>query len=92
MVNSNVKINIKDSAREKENIKKSSFTFQYVIGIGGFGKVWRVQFKKNNTLYAMKEMSKSLVITKKSVHSVMNEKNLLCRVKHPFLVNMLCTF
>ena len=54
--------------------------------------MWKVSFKKNNQIYAMKEMSKALIITKKSVHSVMNEKTLLSKVKHPFLVNMISTF
>jgi serum/glucocorticoid-regulated kinase 2 len=48
-----------------------------VIGIGGFGKVWRVELKKTGQAFAMKEMSKALVITKKSVNSVMNERTLL---------------
>ena len=33
-------------------------------------------------------MSKALIISKKSVNSVMNERNLLNSLKHPFLVNM----
>ena len=45
-----------------------------MIGKGGFGKVWKVESKKDKRLYAMKEMSKSLIITKKSVNSVMNER------------------
>jgi len=48
--------------------------FNYVIGKGGFGKVWKVESKKDRKLYAMKEMSKALIITKKSVNSVMNER------------------
>lgn len=40
----------------------------------------------------MKEMSKSLIITKKSVNSVINERNLLCSLKHPFIVNMFYAF
>lgn len=66
---------------------KNHFTFLYVIGIGGFGKVWKVEMKKSGTIYAMKEMSKALywilniikfsVISKKSVNSVMNERTLL---------------
>ena len=31
----------------------------------------------------MKEMSKSKIIIKKSVHSVMNERNLLKKLKNP---------
>jgi len=30
-----------------------------VVGKGGFGKVWKVELKKNKILYAMKEMGKS---------------------------------
>jgi serum/glucocorticoid-regulated kinase 2 len=48
-----------------------------VIGIGGFGKVWKVKHKKSNISFAMKEMNKALIISKKSVNSVMNERALL---------------
>jgi serum/glucocorticoid-regulated kinase 2 len=57
-----------------ETISKSQFNFLYVIGIGGFGKVWKVEHKRTGQVFAMKEMSKALVITKKSVGSVMNER------------------
>lgn len=40
----------------------------------------------------MKEMSKALIISKKSVPSVMNEKQLLLSLKNPFLVNMIQSF
>lgn len=33
-------------------------------------------------------MLKTKIIGKKSIHSVMNERELLCRLKHPFIVNM----
>lgn len=41
-------------------IGKNAFNFSYVIGIGGFGKVWKVEHKKTRQNYAMKEMSKAL--------------------------------
>lgn len=62
---------------------KNDFTFMYVIGRGGFGKVWKVEQKKSHTLYAMKEMQKARVLAKKSVHSVMNEKKFLSQIYHP---------
>ena len=39
-------------------------------------------------IYAMKEMSKARIITKRSVQSVMSEKKLLEKLQHPFLVNI----
>jgi serine/threonine protein kinase len=59
-------------------INKNHFTFQYVIGRGGFGKVWKVELRKEKKLYAMKEMAKARIISKRSVNSVMNEKKFLC--------------
>jgi protein kinase A len=44
--------------------------------------------KKSRTVYAMKEMNKARILTKKSVNSVMNERKLLSVIKHSFIVNM----
>lgn len=48
--------------------------------------------RRNQQFYAMKEMLKSRVLSKRSVNSVMNERRLLAIVKHPFIVNMLYAF
>jgi len=40
----------------------------------------------------MKQMQKIKIISKRSVHSVMNEIDLLMKLKHPFLVNMVYAF
>ena len=37
-------------------------------------------------------MQKVKIISKRSVHSVMNEQRLLQQLKNPFLVNMYCSF
>lgn len=63
-----------------------------MVGKGGFGKVWKVEMKRNSKIYAMKEMYKTKIIDKKSINSVMNERILLARLKHPFLVNMSFAF
>ena len=69
-------------------LNRNAYTFHYVIGKGGFGKVWKVSVKKTKRSFAMKEMEKSRILAKKSVNSVMNERKLLAMVKHPFIVNM----
>lgn len=40
----------------------------------------------------MKEMSKSRILTKRSVKSVMNERSILTQLHNPFLVNMYYAF
>ena len=80
------------STEEGQEIAKTHFKFNGVIGKGGFGKVWKVERKKFSTMYAMKEMSKVRIVNKKSVNSVMNERKLLSQLKHPFLINMFYAF
>jgi serine/threonine protein kinase len=58
------------------------FDFKYVIGRGGFGKVWKVFQKKGKKCYAMKVMSKAKIIDKKSDHSIKYERDLLAKIKH----------
>lgn len=62
------------------------------MGKGGFGKVWKVERKKSKQSYAMKEMSKARIITKRSVKSVINERQILTQLNNPFLVNMYYAF
>jgi len=55
----------------------------YVIGRGGFGKVWQVEQRKQKKYFALKEKSKARIISKRSVNSVMNEKKFLSEIYHP---------
>ena len=71
MGNCNLKSALDPDAQQA--LQKNQFTIQYAVGRGGFGKVWRVVYKKTKTQYAMKEMAKARIITKKSVASVMTE-------------------
>lgn len=48
--------------------------------------------KRDNHNYAMKEMSKSVILAKKSVTSIIFEKELLSRLNHPFICNICYAF
>ena len=72
----------------ESSLSKSSFRFMYVIGKGGFGKVWKIEYKKTKETYALKEMSKLKVLDKKSEKSINSEREFLSFLHHPFLVNM----
>ncbi len=79
-------------------VSKSHFQFHYMIGRGGFSKVWKVEKKKDRKLFAMKEMAKARIMAKRSVSSVMNERKVLSQLHNSykfvsltirrFLVNM----
>jgi len=72
----------------EEIVTKSSFEFIGIIGRGGFGKVWRVLYKKTKDIYAMKKMSKCKIIDKRSEKSIKAERDLLSIMNHPFIINM----
>ena len=72
----------------ENDLNKNMFEFNYIIGKGGFGKVWKVQHKKTKDYFALKEMSKRKIIDKKSENSINSEKKFLSFLNHPFIVNM----
>ena len=69
-------------------MNSSNFEFLYIIGRGGFGKVWSVKSKKTNKCYALKQMSKVKIIDKKSIKSINSEREFLSELFSPFIVNM----
>ena len=73
-------------------MSKNNFEFCYVIGKGGFGKVWKIQHRKTHKYYALKEMSKLKIIEKKSENSINFEREILSKLHNPFIVNMYYAF
>ena len=52
--------NITEIKKEYEkNLNRNYFEFLYIIGRGGFGKVWKVQLKKNKRNIRFKRNVKS---------------------------------
>ncbi len=45
---------------KREPVERRQFNYKYIIGKGGFGKVWKVEHNKTRNLFAMKEMLKSM--------------------------------
>ena len=75
-----------------EQINRNSFEFMFLIGRGGFSKVWKVKWKKTGQIFALKEMSKPRIIEKKCEDTILLERDLLSKMNHPFIVNMHFSF
>ena len=80
-----------DSVSQQSSIQKisrSSFEFLKIIGRGGFGRVWKVLHKPTKKVYAMKSMLKTRIIDTKNEQNVIDEREILSKLSHPFIANM----
>ncbi|KAF3289582.1 camp-dependent protein kinase catalytic subunit [Orbilia oligospora] len=68
------------------------FNFQRTLGTGSFGRVHLVQSKHNLRFYAVKVLKKAQVVKMKQVEHTNDERRMLQRVKHPFLITLWGTF
>jgi len=64
----------------------------YVVGRGSYGKVMAVRRIATGSIYALKVLKKSQVISGKSVKYVWAERNALTKIRHPFLTPMRWAF
>lgn len=81
-------VNISVVAETEFTTSKADFLFLEIIGKGSFGNVWKVQNRKSLRFYAVKEMSKALIIINKSVENILNEKRVLEEFNHPLISKM----
>ena len=79
--NMNKKLNGK--TKDDGKVNRASFDYISIIGKGGYGRVWKVLMKKRKKYYALKEMSKAKIVDKKSVESIIFERDLLSEMNHP---------
>lgn len=70
----------------------TDFQFQRTLGTGSFGRVHLVRSCHNMRFYAVKVLNKERVVRMKQVEHTNSEREMLERVRHPFLVNLWGTF
>ena len=71
-----------------QKITLDDFVIEKVIDKGSFGKVFLVRSKTLGTIYAMKRINKDLLLQKKQVTNIKNEKEILFKADHPFVNSM----
>lgn len=63
-----------------------------MVGTGSFGKVYQVEYKPFNKIYAMKVIFKSLIEQTDMKNYIQIEKDIMTKVCHPFIVSLKFAF
>jgi len=66
----------------------ADFAIQRTLGTGSFGRVHLVQSKHNQRFYAVKVLKKAQVVKMKQVEHTNDERKMLQRCRHPFLITL----
>jgi len=82
----------KQRVQELKGCTADDFELMSTLGTGSFGRVKLVRHKATRQVYALKILSKSLVLRTKQAEHIIAEKNILSSLMHPFIVNMYATF
>jgi len=78
---------------DEKHIKPTDFEFLSVIGKGSFGKVLLARHRQEQTLLAVKLLSKELIVSNNEVDHIMCERRVLSlNTAHPFLVGLHSSF
>ncbi|BGP21702.1 cAMP-dependent protein kinase catalytic subunit [Rhodotorula toruloides] len=80
------------SRKTSSRYSLTDFTFIRTLGTGSFGRVHLVRSQHNGRSYAIKVLGKERVVKMKQVEHTNSEREMLERVRHPFLVNLWGTF
>ena len=70
----------------------TDFDIKRTLGTGSFGRVHLVQSRHNQRFYAVKVLKKAQVVKMKQVEHTNDERKMLQKVKHTFLVTLWGTF
>lgn len=78
-VTGDIKLRISFQKTDKRTFGPEDFEILKLIGKGTFGQVFQVRKKDTQRIYAMKVLSKKVIIQKKEVQHTIGERNILVR-------------
>ena len=77
-----------EDATLKNGITFDSFEILSLLGVGSFGKVCKVRFKKTGQIFAMKILNKNFLIKHKFLKHAISECNILKKSSSPFIITL----
>jgi Protein kinase domain/Cyclic nucleotide-binding domain len=78
-----------------DDIPMSSLTRHAILGAGTFGQVWLVSRRTSDghrRAYALKIQSKYELVRNSQARGVVQEKNIMAQLHHPFIINLVTTY
>ncbi|CAO3624024.1 unnamed protein product [Mucor hiemalis] len=92
-VTGDVRIQVTYSHTKRSNITREDFLIKRMVGEGPTGKVYEVVKKDSNRVYAMKVLSKRLLVAEDELDSVFTERNMLVNeLSSPFIAGLKYSF
>ncbi len=82
--------NLRSISFRKTNLK--DFKIIRLLGQGSFGRVYLVEYLKDNKLFAMKVLSKEKIYLSRQVKHTKNEREILEKLNNPFIVKLYFAF
>jgi len=76
----------------RPDLRLSDLEYVAVLGEGAFGLVRLVRNKLTGETLALKQMQKARVVATNQQRNVMNEKRILSRLRHPYIIEFVKTF
>eukprot|EP00931_Biecheleriopsis_adriatica_P049910 TRINITY_DN28884_c0_g1_i1.p1 TRINITY_DN28884_c0_g1~~TRINITY_DN28884_c0_g1_i1.p1 ORF type:complete len:874 (-),score=161.01 TRINITY_DN28884_c0_g1_i1:90-2711(-) len=83
---------VKEKHQEQTALSVDNLDTLGLLGCGALGPVQLVKHKKTSTLYALKQMSRGLIVQRGLRNSVAQERTLWMEVLSPFIVRVFATF
>ncbi|KAJ3392644.1 3-phosphoinositide dependent protein kinase-1 [Lobulomyces angularis] len=80
------------SPQPQRKRNKADFTFKKHIGNGSYSSVYEAVEIRNNKSFAIKVLSKAQMVKEKKTKYVNQEKNILNKLIHPFVIKLYYTF
>ncbi|KAJ5130765.1 uncharacterized protein N7515_006804 [Penicillium bovifimosum] len=94
-VSGEIHLEMKFEKTDRKQVGPNDFLILKLIGKGTFGQVYQVKKKDTQRIYAMKVLSKKVIIQKKEVVHTLGERNILVRTAmtaSPFIVGLKFSF
>lgn len=94
-VSGEIRMEMRFETTDQKQVGPNDFQILNLIGKGTFGQVYQVKKKDTERIYAMKVLSKKVIIQKKEVAHTLGERNILVRTamtQSPFIVGLKFSF